>query len=159
MKSLPLNLSSMQKIGGDKNHSQFEHKDGHIIIIAHAPLPALQRKQLEKLPIKESAKKDIVKKLNSGGEATNDTDIPTQPTPDNNTNSVLAAMGQAVSNPQAAVEKARSGNTQHYAEGTADASNDSPPQDQTTQQHGPVIINVGAPAPQVAPASIYSQNP
>jgi hypothetical protein len=51
MKPLPMNLSSMKKVDGDKNHSKFQHKDGHVIIVAHAALPALQRKQLEKLPI------------------------------------------------------------------------------------------------------------
>jgi hypothetical protein len=51
MKPMTLNLSKMKKIAGDKKSSTFLHNDGHQIIIAHSALPALQRKQVEKLPI------------------------------------------------------------------------------------------------------------
>lgn len=61
MKSLPLNLSSMQKVAGDKHCSTFLHKDGHHITIAHSALPALQRNQLIKLPIKPMAEGGEVK--------------------------------------------------------------------------------------------------
>lgn len=50
-----LNISSMKKISGDKDSSTFQHKDGHQLIISHAKLPTLQRKQLEKLPIEKMA--------------------------------------------------------------------------------------------------------
>lgn len=46
-----MNLSSMKKIAGDSKSTTFKHKDGHEIKVAHSALPALQRKQLEKLPI------------------------------------------------------------------------------------------------------------
>ena len=46
-----LNISSFKKIKEDKHSATMQHKDGHIMIIAKAPLPAIQRKQLEKLPI------------------------------------------------------------------------------------------------------------
>lgn len=51
MKPMTLNLSKMKKIGGDKNHSVFLHPSGHQIAIAHAGVSALQRKQLESLPV------------------------------------------------------------------------------------------------------------
>src|SRR5271154_6536628 len=57
MKPLALNMSKMKKIAGDKEHSIFKHDDGHTMIIAHGKLPALQRKQLEKLPITEQEPK------------------------------------------------------------------------------------------------------
>lgn len=60
MKPMTLNLSKMKKIGGDENHSVFMHPSGHKIAIAHAGVSALQRKQLEKLP---------VEKFDDGGEA------------------------------------------------------------------------------------------
>lgn len=52
MKPMQLNMSKMKKVAGDKHSSTFQHEDGHMIKVAHAALPALQRKQLEKLPIK-----------------------------------------------------------------------------------------------------------
>lgn len=51
MKPMTLNMSKMKKVAGDKHSSTFKHDDGHMIQIAHAKLPAIQRKQLEKLPI------------------------------------------------------------------------------------------------------------
>ncbi len=41
----------MKKIAGDKHSTTFQHKDGHRIMIAHAKLPQIQQKQLQKLPI------------------------------------------------------------------------------------------------------------
>ena len=46
-----LNLSSFKKVSEDKDSAIMRHADGHTLRIAKAPLPALQRKQLEKLPI------------------------------------------------------------------------------------------------------------
>ncbi len=51
MKPLAFNLRDAKKVAGDKHSSTFVLKDGHQIKVAHAPLPALQRKQLEKLPV------------------------------------------------------------------------------------------------------------
>jgi len=51
MKPMALNMSKMKKVAGDKHSSTFQHDDGHMIKIAHSALPALQRKQMEKLPI------------------------------------------------------------------------------------------------------------
>lgn len=48
---MTLNLSKMKKIAGDKKTSTFQHDDGHQIKILHSALPAIQRKQLEKLPV------------------------------------------------------------------------------------------------------------
>jgi hypothetical protein len=53
VKPLQFNMSKFKKVGGDKNHTIMQHEDGHQITIAHAPLPALQRKQLEKMPMAE----------------------------------------------------------------------------------------------------------
>lgn len=55
MKPMTLNMSKMKKIAGDKSTSTFKHDDGHEIKILHTALPALQRKQLEKLPIHKMA--------------------------------------------------------------------------------------------------------
>lgn len=51
MKPMFLNMSKVKKVAGDKNTSTFKHDDGHTITIAHKALPAIQRKQLEKLPL------------------------------------------------------------------------------------------------------------
>lgn len=55
MKPLSLNLSQMKKVGGDKNSSTFLHPSGHKMVIAHQGVSALQRKQLESLPIQKMA--------------------------------------------------------------------------------------------------------
>lgn len=51
MKPLALNLSKMKKIAGDQKSSTFLHPSGHKMVIAHAGVSALQRKQLEKMPV------------------------------------------------------------------------------------------------------------
>jgi hypothetical protein len=51
MKPMAFNLKDAKKIAGDKHSSTFSLKNGHKIVVAHAPLPALQRKQLEKMPV------------------------------------------------------------------------------------------------------------
>lgn len=53
MKPMSLNLSKMKKVAGDKNSSTFEHPDGHKMMIAHHAVSALQRKQLENLPVQK----------------------------------------------------------------------------------------------------------
>ena len=68
MKPLALNMSKMKKIAGDKNSSTFLHDDGHQMIIAHAKLPALQRKQLERLPLAEGGEVDKSKQDLSVGD-------------------------------------------------------------------------------------------
>lgn len=55
MKPLSLNLSKMKKIGGDKHSSTFMHPSGHHMVIAHSGVSALQRKQLEQMPIQKLA--------------------------------------------------------------------------------------------------------
>lgn len=45
----------MKKVAGDSKSSTFQHKDGHQIIVAHAPLATIQRKQLEKMPVQKMA--------------------------------------------------------------------------------------------------------
>lgn len=65
MKPLAFNLRDAKKVSGDKHSSTFVLKDGHKLKVAHAPLPALQRKQLERLPIH----------LADGGIASEDSDI------------------------------------------------------------------------------------
>ena len=49
-----LNLSKMKKISSDGQSSVFQHPEGHTIRILHSALPALQRKQLEKLPVHQN---------------------------------------------------------------------------------------------------------
>lgn len=51
MKPLAFNLRGAKKIAGGKDSSTFQLENGHRIMVAHAPLPALQRKQLEKMPV------------------------------------------------------------------------------------------------------------
>jgi hypothetical protein len=55
MKPLSLNLSQVKKIGSDKNSTTFLHPSGHKITIAHNGISALQRKQMEKLPVHKYA--------------------------------------------------------------------------------------------------------
>jgi hypothetical protein len=50
MKPLAFNLKDAKKIAGDKHSSTFHLKNGHKIMVAHAALPADQRKALEKMP-------------------------------------------------------------------------------------------------------------
>lgn len=182
MKPLQFNMSKFKKISGDKNSTTMQHDDGHMITIAHKTLPALHRKQLERMPIHEA----------DGGEIDND-QTPTQPVanPD-----VMAALSGAASNPQKAVKDARKnyaegGPVVHrdnnpklqqslvrnppsekqistlnsYADGTSDAQQDDsqstqPDQSQSPMNHLPITINVGTqPTPQApqGPASIYNQ--
>lgn len=151
MKNLPLNISSMVKIAGDKQSSTFQHKDGHQIIVAHNPLPAIQRKQLEKLPIK----------MAEGG----------------GLGSLAASLKQAFKTPTPAptpvkndrdeeYDKIRQQNTANmnqnsYASGTdsvqpSDQELDKPPQipDQSSQHT--ININVGQPQ---TPANLYGNQP
>lgn len=51
MKPMALNLSKMKKISQDGESSTFLHPSGHRMVIAHKGISALQRKQLEKMPI------------------------------------------------------------------------------------------------------------
>lgn len=67
MKPLAFNLRGAKKIAGDKNSSTFHLENGHKIMVAHAALPALQRKQVERLPIH----------LDEGGSANQDNAIST----------------------------------------------------------------------------------
>lgn len=70
-----LNLSSFKKVHEDKHSATMMHKDGHKMVIAKAPLPALQRKQLEKLPVYKADGGEI-----DAGDAPEQTDpIPTAP--------------------------------------------------------------------------------
>lgn len=51
-----LNLKSFKKVAEDENSATMMHKDGHKIVIAKKQLPALHKKQLEKLPMHKYAK-------------------------------------------------------------------------------------------------------
>jgi len=55
VKPLKINLSSFKKIAGDKNSSTFQHSAGHKITIAHHAVSALQRKQMEQMPMHKMA--------------------------------------------------------------------------------------------------------
>ncbi len=55
MKPMTLNMSKLKKVGGDDKSSVFMHPDGHKMVIAHKPLSALHRKQIEKMPIHKMA--------------------------------------------------------------------------------------------------------
>ncbi len=55
IKPMTLNLSKMKKVGSDEHSSTFLHPDGHHMVIAHSGISALQRKQMEKLPIHKYA--------------------------------------------------------------------------------------------------------
>lgn len=64
MKPMTLNLSKVKKIAGDNKSSTFLHEAGHKIIIAHDKLPALQKKQLEKMPVQKMADGGLPDALN-----------------------------------------------------------------------------------------------
>jgi hypothetical protein len=55
MKPLSLNISQMKKKSSDKDSTTFEHPDGHEIKVAHGALSAIQRKQIEKMPVHKYA--------------------------------------------------------------------------------------------------------
>jgi hypothetical protein len=55
MKPLSLNLSKMRKVAGDQHSSTFLHPSGHHVVIAHGGVSALQRKQLENMPVQKYA--------------------------------------------------------------------------------------------------------
>ncbi len=55
MKPMNLNLSKMKKVSGDNESSTFEHPSGHKMVISHKGVSALQRKQLEKMPVHKMA--------------------------------------------------------------------------------------------------------
>lgn len=59
MKSMKLNLSKMQKVAGDEHSSTFKHPDGHHMVIAHHAVSALQRKQLEGIPVQKLAEGSV----------------------------------------------------------------------------------------------------
>lgn len=59
MKPLAFDLRGAKKTSGDKHSSTFHLKNGHMLTIAHAPLSALQRKQLEKMPVKMADGGDV----------------------------------------------------------------------------------------------------
>jgi len=52
---MKLDLSKVKKVSGDKESSTFQHPDGHSFKIAHKGVSALQRKQIEKMPIAKMA--------------------------------------------------------------------------------------------------------
>lgn len=54
-----LNLSSFKKIGEDRHSATMRDKDGHTLVILKSMLPALHRKQLEKLPIYKAEGGDV----------------------------------------------------------------------------------------------------
>lgn len=58
MKPFSMNLSKVKKISGDKDHSVFQHPEGHKITVAHAALSPSHRAQMMKLPIQKLAEGD-----------------------------------------------------------------------------------------------------
>lgn len=70
MKPLALNLSKMKKVASDKDSSTFQHPDGHQFKVAHKPLSAIQRKQIEKMPMHNYA---------DGGDVAQDDDADRSP--------------------------------------------------------------------------------
>lgn len=71
-----MNLSKFKKIKEDKKTAHMKNDEGHILIIAKAALPSLQRKALEKLPLAEENPKD--KKFDAGGEVQTDPSVARQ---------------------------------------------------------------------------------
>lgn len=61
MKPFAMNLKDAKKVSSDGKTSTFELNGGHKMVILHSALPALQRKQIEKMPM-------APQKLASGGE-------------------------------------------------------------------------------------------
>lgn len=59
MKPLAFDLRGAQKVSGDKKSSTFHLKNGHTLTISHDHLPALQRKQLERIPMAQGGEVGI----------------------------------------------------------------------------------------------------
>lgn len=95
-----LNLSSFRKIKEDKHSATMKHEDGHTLTIAKSALPAIQRKQLEKLPM-----------YAEGGQVQQQQQQSTPPE--------KKTLGQTIGYPG----YADGGRVQHYANGTPDAEN------------------------------------
>lgn len=61
-----LNLSTFKKMKEDAHSATMIHKDGHTLVIAKSSLPALQRKQLEQLPMHSMAQGGKVQHYDEG---------------------------------------------------------------------------------------------
>lgn len=61
-----LNLSTFKKMKEDAHSATMIHKDGHTLVIAKSSLPALQRKQLEQLPMHSMAQGGKVQHYDDG---------------------------------------------------------------------------------------------
>jgi hypothetical protein len=93
MKPLAFNLKDAKKIAGDKNSSTFHLKNGHKIMVAHAALPAEQRKALQALP--------VVKLMADGGDTTPNP-APNQDSSEDSADQIAAdAAALAQANPSA----------------------------------------------------------
>jgi hypothetical protein len=161
VKPLSFNMSKFKKIAGDKNHSVLRHDDGHEIKVAHGPLPALQRKQLEKMEVQHY------------DEGTSNVQSPPSPpsNPPATSPEVAAALKNAfkaeggqvhrannpklqqslVRNPPPASQQVLKENYRHdelprFAEGSGDVGNDSSSAPDQSSQHT-ININVGQPQP------------
>lgn len=63
---MALNMAKMRKIAGDKKTSTFQHEDGHTMTILHSALPALMRKQIEKMECHGGMMEKVEKKAEGG---------------------------------------------------------------------------------------------
>ena len=71
MKPMAFNLKDAKKVGGDDKSSTFQLKSGHQIKILHAPLSALHRQRIEKMPVHKFAY--------GGDDDQNSSQMPAQP--------------------------------------------------------------------------------
>ena len=121
---MALNMSKMKKVAGDKDSSTFLHDDGHQIKIAHKALPALQRKQLEQLPIHKADGGDVLESIESWAKGS-PTPTPT-PTPESNEDKIRDQNRKNFDSPSEdqSSGKYAKGGMAHYEQGTDSASSD-----------------------------------
>jgi hypothetical protein len=177
VKPLQLNMSKMKKVSGDKYSSTFMHDDGHQMIIAHAKLPAMQRKQMEALPIQKMAGGGLAQ------EASNFFSTPPTPTPKPETQDEKYArirqqntQNVSASPPPQAQDYSKGGVVEHRANNpklqqsimtnpVPEAQKEALHYYESGSDQGPVSsddgkqpinINVGQPQ---SPASVFAQTP
>lgn len=168
-------MSKFHKIAGDKHSSTMRHEDGHEIKIAHAALSALQRKQLERMPLAEGGELPAHMHGESGGNSNpkleqakirnpqpkvqmypdggevgleqggSGREAPSTPPPA----PTPSDLSSEAANFFQSAKHANGGKVQHYAESdivSKDDSDSSSAPDQSSQHT--ININVGQPQPQ-----------
>src|ERR1700744_4364592 len=96
MKGLAFNLSNAKKVATDDKSSTFTLKNGHQLRIVHSALPALQRKQLEKIPLHLAEGTADVNDDQNEPETDNETGAPQDNSAPTENNTTAPMQGTAV---------------------------------------------------------------